>query len=398
MKDVLSRCVLFFCAFVVSSVGACKPIERDWTGNEGTIGNSRTFDRAVSYDEPIDFGLSSYNDDASDAGTDANQEENDASLSCVFPSIPAGWTRVSVATNENEVDLPACSSGLVWEGSTGLVWDAASCGACACSIDPWNIPSYDGSTNHENVRASVGPCSSCSNPDACNAVDIGRTSTLIASKLVQRIDGIDVATGINEGPIGTCMQWGASANDPISFASVPSVAVWVKPSDVTAGLCGAPTGGDASLSPPTWDRHVRACEGPKDGACDVDGMRACIVSNDEHAECPSGWTDRLVGGSSFVDGRVCTACSCGKTTGSTITTHFAFWSGQCQGAAVASVDVERVESIPVDSWTCVDVPGSSISGRMVGPIAMQWGTCETSGGEPIGDVSLVGARVFCCIE
>jgi hypothetical protein len=397
MQGLFSRWVLFLCVLV----GACKPIERDWTSNEGTIGTSRTFDRSVSYDgqEPIDWGLSSYNDASTDAGIDANQAENDASDSCVFPSIPVGWTRVSVATNENEVDLPACSSGLVWEGSTGLAFDAASCSPCSCSFDVgFGAPQQDAPASHRNIKAGLGTCGSCSTPEACDAVPFGLTPKIHAAKLVQRIDGIDVATGINSSPIGTCMQYESSTPYvPTMYTAIPSVSVWVKPGDVTAGYCNTPTGGNASLSPATWGSFVRACEGPKDGACDVQGTRACIVSSDEAAACPSGWTDRLVGGSSAVDSRSCSSCSCGATLGSTYTTHFAFWSDQCQGAAVATVDVISVQSIPND-WTCIDLPGTSVSGRMVGPIKLQWGSCEVSGGEPIGSVVVADPRVLCCIE
>lgn len=399
MQGFFSRCVLFWGSFVsivvLSGLVSCRAVERDWTGGEGQTATSRAFDRAVSFDEPdaIDWGLPAQVEPSTDAGTN---DASDASETCDFPSIPMGWTRVSVATNDETNDLPACSSSVVWEGSTGLVWDAASCSSCSCSFDPGKPPSWEPIKAHENVRASPGTCGSCADPDACGAVDIGRTSTAHASKLVQRIDGIDVATGDASDAIGTCMQWGSSSGVAVSFAAVPSVAVWVKPGDVSPGLCGAPAGGTASLAAPSWGASVRACEGPKEGACDAGGMRACIVSDDASAECPSGWDDRLVAGSSFVDGRTCTACTCGSTSGSTVTTHYAFWPGTCDGAAVASVDVSRVASVPGD-WSCVDVPSTAVSGRMVGPIGLDWGTCETFGGEPIGEVQLAGARVFCCI-
>lgn len=180
---------------------------------------------------------------------------------------------------------------------------------------------------------------------------------------------------------GACTLVNAPAND---YSLTP-------PALQTAGASCAPQATEA-IDEPTWDRHVRSCGTAAGDACDggtcfpgVPAEHSMCIWVEGEAACPAGpWSQTLVSYADAIDGRDCTACTCGAPTGSCGGDAYLTNNG-CAGNAVL------VDIMPANG--CGDV-GSATHGMWVPEVDA---SCAPSGGTLTGEVAVGGAVTYCCL-
>lgn len=180
---------------------------------------------------------------------------------------------------------------------------------------------------------------------------------------------------------GACTAINAPAND---YSLTP-------PALQTAGSSCAPQATEA-IDAPSWDRHVRSCGTAAGDACDggtcfpgVPADHSMCIWVEGEAACPAGpWTQVLVTYAEAIDGRDCTACTCGAPTGSCGGDAYLTNNG-CAGNAVL-VDV-------MPAGGCGDV-GSATHGMWVPEVDA---SCAPSGGALSGEIAVEGAVTYCCL-
>lgn len=311
-----------------------------------------------------------------DAGADgdANDEQSACSQGiCVTP--PEDWEPVVLTSNQ--VDLPACPEAapeIVFDGQ--LAPEAAPvCAACSC--DP--------------------PVGSCSLPT---------TWTISSAPCANPGGGVKTNFDPPVNWDGSCTTFGAVPAGKLC-GGVPCVAsVTVMPPMVEEQPC-MPRGGDPMPAAPRlvaegpfWT-FGRACARTPWPACA--GGELCLPSSSSpfatcvmHAgemSCPDGWPDRHLLYGQVDDQRTCTECSCSLPTGAKCTVLATMYKdgacGTLVGAVTSSTDM---------AFGCVDVgAGSPIGSRSVPQSFYEPGTCESSGGEVVGELILADARTFCCL-
>ncbi len=155
-----------------------------------------------------------------------------------------------------------------------------------------------------------------------------------------------------------------------------------------------------------WATLARACQATEPpAACDETticvptseppppGFEQCIFLRGEEAECPLGYPNRYVVYSAIDTSTVtCTACACGSPEGGTCEANVSAWSETgCTGTMLAS------EHVSTMAPRCTDL----VSGDDLASMEATWdqnvpGTCQASGGEPVGEAKPSGPATFCC--
>jgi hypothetical protein len=276
--------------------------------------------------------------------------------SCV-PQV-AGWSGpYELYEGPAGVAPPACGAsftGVVYNGNGGLAYVPPTCSACSCggamglTCGAPSLTSYD----------AAGCATSCGNLTlnaACNTLP-------------------------------TC-----GAGNPVG-----AVAVTAAP---TSGGSCTPSGGVPTKPAPTWSTVARGCGLARtgSGACGPTaacapktglpfGTGQCIVQGGDVA-CPGGpYTIRHLYFTGFDDQRGCTTCNCGGVNGATCSTTVTLYTGKnCNNTAQPLTAPQ----------TCATATGQPKSAASTSVVASP-GSCDATGGAPMGAVSASGPTTFCC--
>jgi hypothetical protein len=187
-----------------------------------------------------------------------------------------------------------------------------------------------------------------------------------------------------------------------------AVSLFAEPLTMTESGC-EPEQHDVPLDgAPKWGTFARACLGngftmpcpdPSDYCAPTsepppEGFSQCVYQDGDHA-CPPDYPSKHVFFAGVTDLRTCTACSCGAAEG-----------GSCSAGLTVSSEV----TCPFDDLgfyfslismapQCLNLPvGMALGAKRVDSVWYTPGSCEPSGGEPVGSVELVGPSTFCCQE
>ncbi len=296
-------------------------------------------------------------------GVDA---ECPAGFSCAA-SIPGGWQGPVARFIGPDPALPACGGDypyLETEARSGLQAAPAECTSCACG-EPSGVE-CDGPLlrMYTNLTCSGAPSLQ---------FELGaHDECTVFGEFGIAIDGMDV--------------------DPV--VQLPGT-----------GAC-SPSGGDATLSDPSWTNHLRACGGAPDaGACGDGGSclptpgnplapGVCIWSEGDLPCPPGAYALRNVFYDGYDDARGCSACECGDSSGADcqaiVEVHY---NSSCSNLR-ASIDDPM-------AGTCYNVDDGGgyapRSGRMI-VYGTEGGACPPEGGQPMGVASPAQPVTFCCTQ
>jgi len=295
-----------------------------------------------------------------------------------------------------EVPCPDCPGECVTLPPLGfdgpaLLWVGKEEVAPAC---PDRAPTlvYEGHADLD-LSFECAPCA-CAEP-ACQFPEKLSTSTAPLCQALGQIDFPAPSTWT-----GNCV-----APPPVPADQVGSVSI----EKVTASPCellldSVPTEGSSWGS--SWGTFARACAGePLFQACGdpgsvclptseppPPGFRQCILYlSDDDPTCPPDYPEKM----SFYDGlddtRACTPCTCTEVTPSECSALMSVYEDPDCGSLVGSLSIGMV------SDQCMDVMGGMGLESMKGEwLVNEPGTCEASGGEPVGEAIPTKQRTFCC--
>ncbi len=313
-----------------------------------------------------------------DAGLD------DAGGTCAgqcVPTILADWSGPALVWLGAEADAPSClavadSLGDFYAGHADL--DAPIvCGACTC--DP--------------------PIGSCALP-----------ATLTASSAICSGDG----SGVTHTPFNPPPKWNGTCTAANAIPAgklcngVPCVqSVTIAPLTKTEGGC-LPIEPVNVQPPPTWKTFVRACVSSKVPVnCATSHticaprppsaeFRVCTLraGDPTDLDCPDGYPEKFVAYKDFIEGRTCSACTCGTPMGSTCTGSITiFQDGACTMPLVASASIDAKGS------KCLDLSsGAPLLSKSASPLpTFTAGACVAEGGTPKTNAVPHLAEVICCL-
>ena len=341
-----------------------------------------------------------------DAGDDAAAPEDPRAIDCendlhgrcvAEPSgdppgeTPAGeWPRTPLLLWVGPADdMPAsCPKEVPWEKYrrySGLVAPPATCEPCSCDA----------------------PTGTCSGLPA--SIDIRTTSC-------EQSGGMSVPFDGPAGWDGSCtnattLPAGAQCDGELCAQYVGASAL----PGPTEEPCTVTTETPAVTKERSWllgglaceveelDGVCRTCD--EDGTCEPTGERCmrdlpppwlhCVALQGDHA-CPGNYTYAryLMFGEMPVDDRGCSACTCGAPEEGLCTAKLHLYKDAA--CAVQLMDVEL--SSVMDACNTINPPGPGIGSKAITGLEYVPGTCEASGGEPIGEANEDAdtAVTFCC--
>ncbi|MEO5731449.1 MAG: hypothetical protein ABIV93_30925 [Byssovorax sp.] len=274
-----------------------------------------------------------------------------------------------------------------------LVWMGDEAAAPACP-ESASIEAY---TGHGYLDGPI-QCDACTCGPTSGSCELPATVTAASASCAG--DGSGVAHTSSDPPDG----WFGLCNGEDAIPAgklcggVPCVqSVTIAP--LTPKQTGCLPNENTNVSPPPWNRFVRACAaaGPRPGCTKSDEFcvpaapgpefKQCVASRrDDPAlnECPPGYPERSV----FYPGPApkCAPCGCAAPTGSTCTGEIKLYQdGTCNTPLAPPVSVDATGPV------CVNVPpGSALGSKAASKPSYTPGSCE-----PI--VGVTEGTVFCCI-
>lgn len=281
---------------------------------------------------------------------------------CV-PLPPLGWDGPVLlwsGPSESPQECPQQAPNNVYEGNDGLS-QVSQCPSCSCGPAACRVPSleiWDGSGCQGASTPYLAPdgwTGACTSPGFIPAADLGSISFPMTQmspcepqegSIVEKVD----------------YHWATLAR-ACQATEVPTAC------DETT-IC-VPT----SEPPPP-------------------GFEQCIFLRGEEAvECPLGYPNRYVFyGAIDTSSVTCTACACGSPAGGACEAAISAWSEPgCTGTMVDEAHVSTTEP-----WCSDAVPGHDLASMEAAWIQNVPGSCQASGGEPIGEAEPSGPATFCC--
>jgi len=224
-------------------------------------------------------------------------------------------------------------------------------------------------------------------------------------------------TSVNAMPAGAecpagsgipCTQsvYASSLPDPVEKCEVIPVPV---PKARAEAISSSPPTQNAHSDWPTWSTLALSCNAtPIDLACpDHDSTRFAVLPKDwRHCvrhrgkgiyECPTGsqYKDQVIAYSDkgFTDTRQCTECGCKASGGVCYGTFNVYEDEQC-------TTFLSMETLYSDTYGCSNIPtGVAVGSKELVDLTYVPGTCEPTGGIPIGTVEKNDAEAvtWCCL-
>jgi hypothetical protein len=306
--------------------------------------------------------------------------ENEAATPCAGSCVPLSlpeWSEAILLWHGPAAEMPLCPSWAPVASSDYhadlVAGSGVPCGACSCdpptgacalptSITADSQPLCSGdSTTFDAPAAWTGACT------AAHAIPAGKLC-----------DGVH------------CVQ-------SLSVASLGMSENGCTPSVAPAPAAGPP-------SPGTWSTAALVCVGKPSGVCadpgaicapvvpePSPGFLVCIERDGDRA-CPEGWPSRYVFFDHVNDDRACSPCTCSAPSGSACAGSISFFKDSACSAPLPL-------TLPLDATqpNCVNVPaGSALGSKSASPLTYTPGTCQPSGGAPIGATTPAEPSTFCC--
>jgi len=147
----------------------------------------------------------------------------------------------------------------------------------------------------------------------------------------------------------------------------------------------------------------RACTGAPWPACGQQQDKACVpkppsfetcIMREGDEPCPEGWPIKHLLYGEVNDQRQCSACTCSAPSGGSCTA-FAAVHGDAtcstlQGSLVVTTGQEP---------KCLDLTiGAGLAAKSATLLTYEPSTCTPEGGQAVGDLVLLDARTFCCLD
>lgn len=328
---------------------------------------------------------------------DANGQIDCADPSCTdhtcVPEIPAGWEGYFALYDGAPSGDPGCPAQFpstttpAYLGNDGIMPSPAEC-ECTCTA-PQGMTCAP--LDSLNIQTGDGPCGQATYCNGQLSVPAGWTGACTGNT---HYPGGQLTCGT-----GASMACDTNTGNPCNV-SVRSNAVVA-----TGGSC-QPNPVKVTRPDPTWERFGRACgDAPTTGlGCNIG--QTCLpqmqapyengvcVAQQGDVPCPPGaFTEKHVFYGEVLDTRACTDdCSCGAAAGGTCPTTISIYADNTVDTCLT-----LVTSFP--AGTCKDVPNNpTFSARMAtAPGAPTGGSCQVSGGTPVGTVAPMSPKTFCCI-
>lgn len=213
------------------------------------------------------------------------------------------------------------------------------------------------------------------------------------------------AEGSTPLPFGPSAGWSGtcSGEDPlppdVSCGGLPCVqSVTVPP--LVVSPC-EPSEPEPVLPQPGWARVIKECkqEAPLDECGDgkscvplgEPGYDICLVAEGIQ-ECPDGLF-QVIYYHGVQDDRACEACSCSPPEAVVCSAYVQLYSHEACGSPVGSLTATSKKG------GCVDMPPGaglgSVKATFAGPVG---GSCQPTGGDPVGTIEPEGPVTLCCRE
>lgn len=347
-------------------------------------------------------------DTESDAGTDAPNLKDDNGpglMPSYFPPLPPAnackadcvpeasdsyaldWPYEPLAVwfgSKSDLDKMTCPPSTGYEkvrGFSNLVAPPAKCDSCACSANgscnglPENIEIRSGMCNASNVETT--PFDGPTNWDgSCTSVD-----AMAAGKLC---NGVPCAQSISTLPLP----------GPTNDSCTPTVE---KP--------------NATLENHEWLEGALACHAKDlDGTCATtpehcvetlpEGWLHCLARTGKYDVCPDNYNDSgpyWIYQDNPIDDRGCSDCACGAPKDSICTGSLRLYSDSSCTKKINEYQIASTNPFCAD----LSPPGLALGSKTFGDLTYWPGTCDVTGGEPIGmvipnDNVNSGVVTFCC--
>jgi hypothetical protein len=273
------------------------------------------------------------------------------------PAVPAGWTGPAAlflgAAGDTLPACPAAFPALAVDAHAGVAPVAPA--ECSCSCDAPHGGSCHGLLGIDSCfDATCGACQPASQP-----VEAGTCIQVIQGNVLWKY----VET-VQPDTLGADCA-------PLLDAPTPPPPVWSS----IARVCGLDTaatcaGGRCAPEPPA-----------------PFGASVCIHQPGD-LECPSAYPQKTLLFDGFEDTRACSPCACGAvvnmTCSGTVTAHSGPGCGSSQG------------SWPVPG--CIPFLPTPSTTHLYVSLSPTGGSCNPSGGTPIGEVVALGPTTVCCAD
>jgi hypothetical protein len=284
---------------------------------------------------------------ATEAASESAGHGADGGCVCLS-AVPAGWTVVAF----DATSAASCPLGYGSPLSLSVDPSLAPLG-CTCTCDVSAAPAC-GAGNFTELHTSTPGCAGA--PARTLAANGG------------------ACTPTSFGNLGAYHETSGPA--PVGGSCAPSVAKAPPPGGTSGVACAA----SASAAP--------ACAGG--GSCAPDpgpSFDVCILRADA-VPCPTGFSHAHSAGTSVVDTRDCTACSCPTPTATCSGTLLFFSDTAC---------TKQVGSLPADG-VCTATPGAPVANAYEYQGVTQGAACgpPQTPSTATGSASLAGAVTICC--
>jgi hypothetical protein len=306
-----------------------------------------------------------------------------------IPKAPEGWIGpelVYVGSFAGNEVCPAPTPEISFEGSS--LPPAMTCAVCSCAEPegtcelPQTWTASSAACNLGGIETPFNPPpgwdGSCTTEGAIPANKDCSGQPCVQSLYVS-------APIIEEGPCGVLEDGMPRPPPPKAKADVPPLVSFVPP-DVPGARACAPSD--------PW----QTCEKELDKAClppPQKNFAPCVRTSGDKV-CPAGWPVHHLVYNHMDDKRRCSECTCSEPSGGKcIAQIYATSGGACSGMPLDGVGVSTDKPV-----ACFDVmpPGSALIGKKAELISYVPGTCQSSGGEPIYDVTVADPTTFCCLK
>lgn len=161
---------------------------------------------------------------------------------------------------------------------------------------------------------------------------------------------------------------------------------------------------DGPTSGPAWKTSALACQVSDYPPCSPTqvcipaaepGFSICIATWGDDHKCSEPYTARYVFYDDYSDTRKCTDCSCEPPIGSICTAQLSLHKDD-----VCANPLLQGYTLASTGPGCIDfqMAGVALGSKAITNLAYIPGTCKPNGGEVTGDLTLIEAMTFCCLQ
>ncbi|TKC99852.1 hypothetical protein [Polyangium fumosum] len=330
----------------------------------------------------LDAGL-----DAEDAGADADTDAGDGGIeakACTGQCVPfrplGGWSEPVLVAKSPGPLIIECPPDAPHHHFTKYAHLTAGPLACGCACKPstgsCTLPTTTTASNAACNIAGADPTSfdppadwdgSCSNANGIAAGKQCGGKPCVESLTIGPMQAVDEVCEVDYKPILT-----GTSDEP----------TW----GLTVVVCeGYPEGGEGGCG--FGEKCAPAPTPPPE-------FLVCVYQAGDLPCEGEDYTDRLVIYSGFEDKRGCTTCECmPEVEGSMCTATASIYKDDaCVDPLFLGYSISSLKEACFD----VTVPGSALGSKSISNVQYHAGTCQPTGGEPIGQVEALRPSTICC--